>query len=243
MSLKDLLSAEGRLKFRIQWNTKKLLQRYAQSDARMEAADKLKSIGTPEAIYALARRFSVNSENLGIDNDEKRQVGEVLVDFGEKAVEPLRRYIRNHDGVTWAIDCLKKLEPEEQLVPFLVQQLQRGDPVHIRGEKATQILHALETLHDPRVVEGVIPCLESPDDTVRFAAVDCLEAHADERARDALLEALVSELEDSMRVRTRLAEALERLGWDVKGFRKKVEEALPQPYRLNSKGRIYKLTG
>jgi HEAT repeat protein len=90
----------------------------------------------------------------------------------------------------------------------------------------------------PDIVEGVIPCLKSPDDTVRFAAVGCLEVHADERARDLLLEALVNPDEDSIRVRTRIAEALERLGLDLKGYRKKAEESLPAPYRLNSRGQV-----
>ena len=53
MALKDLLSSEGRLKFRVQRNTKMLLERYAQHDARMEAADKLRAFGTPDAIYGV----------------------------------------------------------------------------------------------------------------------------------------------------------------------------------------------
>jgi HEAT repeat protein len=110
--------------------------------------------------------------------------------------------------------------------------------VHIRGDKATQILKALESLEDPSVVGGVIPCLKSPDDTVRFAAVECLEVKDDPRAREPLLETLVSPEEDSARVRTRIAEALERLGWEVKGFRKKVEESLPESFRVTSKGRV-----
>jgi hypothetical protein len=40
----------------------------------MEAADKLKEIATPEAIFALARRFSATSENLGVDQEEKKHV-------------------------------------------------------------------------------------------------------------------------------------------------------------------------
>ena len=88
------------------------------------------------------------------------------------------------------------------------------------------------------VVDGVIPCLKSPDDTVRIAAVECLEAHADEKAREPLLDALVSDDEDSVRVRTRITESLERLAWDVKGFRKKVEAVLPEPYRVSSKGKV-----
>ena len=55
--LKDLMSSEGRLKLRIRRSTKTLLQRYAQSEARMEAAEKLRSIGSPEAIYNLAYHY------------------------------------------------------------------------------------------------------------------------------------------------------------------------------------------
>jgi HEAT repeat protein len=238
MNLKDLLTSEGRLRLRIERSTKTLSQRYAQHEARMEAADKLQEIGTPEAIYGLARRFSATSENLGIDQEEKKHVQDVLVGFGEKAIEPLKRYIKNHDQVTWAVDALKQLVPKEKLIPFLLQILRGGDPVYIRGEKANQILKALETLGDPEVVPGVIPCLSSPDDTVRFAAVECLSAYGDERAREPLLEALVSPDEDSARVKTRIGEALEKADWDVKGYRKKVEAVLPPPFRVSSKGRV-----
>lgn len=238
MAIKDLLTSEGRLKFRVQRATKTLLERYAQHEARMEAADKLREIGTPDAIFGLARRFSATAENLGTDQDEKKRVQNVLVAFGDKAIEPLEKYIRSYDKVTWAIDALKELEPVDALLPFLFDVLKEGDPVRIRGEKAHQILKALEALDDPKVVDGVIPCLSSPDDTVRIAAVECLEAYADEKAREPLLEALVSPDEDSMRVKMKIGEALEKLAWDVKGFRKKVESALPEQFRVTSKGRV-----
>jgi HEAT repeat protein len=237
MNWKDLLTSEGRVRFKIEWNTKKLLQRYAQPDVRREAAEKLRRIGSPEAILSLARRFSVTTENLGVDQDEKQYVRDILVEFGEGAIDPLERYLRSYDQVAWAIECLKVLEPSSRLAEFLLAILHQGDPVQIRATKATQVLHALETLQAPGIVEGVIPCLASADDTVRVAAVDCLEAQADDRARDAMLEALVNE-EDSLRVRDRIAEAFEKLGWDVRGFRKKVEEALPPPYRVSSRGRV-----
>lgn len=240
MALKDLLTADGRKKFRLERLTKTLLERYAQSEARMEAAEKLRSIGTPQAIHSLARRFSATSENLGIDQDEKQHVRNMLVAFGDAAVEPVIRYIRSYDRVTWAIQVLEELQPVDVLVKFLFEALHEGDPVYIRGEKATQIIKALESMEDPSIVEGVIPCLESPDDTVRIAAIECLEKKADESAREPLLEALVNPDEDSARVRTRIAEALLKLGWDVKGFRKKVEENLPEGFRVTSKGRVTK---
>ena len=238
MNLKDFLTSEGRQKLRIERNTKTLRERYAQHEARMEAADKLQSIGTPDAIYGLARRFSATSENLGIDQEEKKHVQDMLVGFGDKAIEPLKRYIKSHDQVTWAIDALQQLIPNDRLIAFLLEILRGGDPVYIRGEKANQILRALEHLNDPAVVEGVIPCLRSPDDTVRFVAVECLAAYGDERAREPMLEALTSPDEDSARVKTRIGEALEKADWDVKGYRKKVEAVLPPPFRVNSKGRV-----
>jgi HEAT repeat protein len=236
--LKDMMSAEGRLKLRIERNTKTLLERYAQSEARMEAADKLKDIGSPQAIYSLARRFSATTENLGVDQDEKRHVRDMLVAFGQEAVEPLQLYLRRHNQVTWAIDALSALRPDEEVAPFLIEILQEGDPVHIRGDKASQLITALEEMKVDGVLEGVIPCLKSPDDTVRFTAVECLEAHGDERAREPFLEALVNPDEDSVRVQMRIAEALERLGWEVKGFRKRAEAVLPAPYRVSSKGKV-----
>ena len=118
MNFKDFLTSQGRRKLRIEWNTKTLRERYAQHEARMEAADKLQAIGTPEAIYGLARRFSATSENLGIDQEEKRHVQDVLVGFGDKAIDPLKRYIKNHDQVTWSIDALKQLLPKERLIPI-----------------------------------------------------------------------------------------------------------------------------
>ena len=238
MAFKDLLTSEGRLKYRIQRKTKTLLERYAQHDARMEAAEILREIGTPEAIYGLARRFSSTSENLGTDQEEKKRVQDVLIAFGDDAVEPLQRYIRSYDKVTWAIDALKQLQPRDELIPFLFEVLSEGDPVRIRGEKAHQILKAFEDLDAPEVVEGVLACLKSPDDTVRIAAIECLGSYADERAREPLLEALVSPDEDSMRVKMTIGEALEKLEWDVKGYRKKVESALPEQFRVTSKGRV-----
>ncbi len=125
-----------------------------------------------------------------------------------------------------------------KLLPYLVDILKDGDPVYIRGEKATQILKTLESMADPSVVDAVLPCLKSADDTVRYAAVECLEAHGDEKAREPMLATLTSEEEDSARVRTRIAEALARLRWEVKGYRKKVEALIPAPFRVTSKGLI-----
>ena len=135
----------------------------------MEAADKLREIGTPDAIYGLARRFSATSENLGTDQEEKKRIQSVLVGFGDEAIEPLQRYIRSYDKVTWAIDALERLQPYDELIPFLFEVLSEGDPVRIRGEKAHQILKALETFRSSLDRRRCHPVLEESP-TIRCAS-------------------------------------------------------------------------
>ena len=98
----DLLSREGRQAARIRRAAKTLTERYAQPEPRMDAAERLVRIGTPEAIYQLARRFTITSGNLEQDDQEKRWVRDLLVEQGEPVVAPLRRYIKGHDEITWA---------------------------------------------------------------------------------------------------------------------------------------------
>ena len=65
----------------------------------MDAAERLLGIGTPEAIYQLARRFTITSGNLQQDDQEKRWVRDLLVELGEGAVAPLKRYVAGHDEI------------------------------------------------------------------------------------------------------------------------------------------------
>lgn len=234
----ELLSREGRKALRIRRAAKTLTERYAQPEPRMDAAERLVRIGTPEAIYQLARRFSITSGNLEQDDQEKRWVRDLLVEQGARAADPLRRYLKGHDEITWAMDALAKLLPSDVLAGFLFEVLQDGDPVSIRGSKAVQILDFLAGLETEGAAAPVTRCLASSDDTVRIAAVAALRAYADPATREALLEAFVADEEDSVRVRIAIAELLADLEWEVRGHRPGVERVLPDGFRVSSRGRI-----
>ena len=234
----ELLSREGREAARIRRASKTLTERYAQPEARFDAADRLVGIGTPEAIYQLARRFTVTSGNLQQDDQEKRWVRDVLVEQGDRAGAPLRRYVAGHDELTWAMDALLQLLPAEELAAFLFEVLQDGDPVAIRGSKAVQILHFLAELDTEGIAAAVARCLTSSDDTVRIAAVSALRGYADPATREALLEAFASDEEDSVRVRIAIAELFADLEWEIRGHRPAVERVLPDGFRVSSRGRI-----
>lgn len=231
-----LLSKEGRRAFRTRRAAKTLTERYAQPEMRQDAAERLVAIGTPEAIYQLARRFTMTAGNLEQDDQEKRWVRDLLVEVGEPAVAPLRRYLSGHDEVTWAMDALRELLPAEDLAAFLLEVLQDGDPVVIRGPKAAQILEFLAAVEAASAAAGIARCLESSDDTVRIAAVRALAEKRDPTVREALLRALVSDEEDSARVRIAIAGVFADLGWEVRGFRPAVERVLPEGFRVTSRG-------
>lgn len=231
-----LLSKDGRRDFRIRRAAKTLTERYAQPEMRQDAAERLVALGTPEAIYQLARRFTMTAGNLEQDDQEKRWVRDLLVEVGEPAVAPLRRYLSGHDQVSWAMDALGELLPPDDLAGFLLQVLKDGDPVTIRGPKAAQIVEFLAGVEAESAAAGIARCLESSDDTVRIAAVRALGGKRDPAVREALLRALVSEEEDSARVRIAIAEVFADLEWEVRGFRPAVERVLPEGFRVTSRG-------
>ena len=239
----ELLSREGREAFRIRRAAKTLTERYAQPEARQDAAERLRKIGTPEAIYQLARRFTMTAGNLEQDDQEKRWVRDLLVELGDGAADPLRRYVAGHDEITWAMDALRELLPGAELQRFLFEVLADGDPVAIRGPKAAQILEFLAGVEAGGVPAGVARCLSSSDDTVRIAAVQALRAHRDPATREALLEALVSEDEDSARVRIAIAGLFADFEWEIRGRRPAVERVLPEGFRVTSRGRIVHAAG
>lgn len=239
----ELFSPKGREALRIRRAAKTLTQRYAQPEARQDAAERLRDLGTPEAIYQLARRFTMTAGNLEQDDQEKRWVRDLLVELGDRAAKPLRRYVSRHDQITWAMDALGELLSARELAEFLLDALAEGDPVAIRGAKAAQILEFLAGVEAEGVPAGVARCLGSSDDTVRIAAVSTLRAHRDPETREALLAALVSEEEDSARVRIAIAGLLADLEWEVRGHRAAASRVLPPGFRVTSKGRIVRAAG
>jgi len=88
----------------------------------------------------------------------------------------------------------------------------------------------------PEIAQVLRQFLSDDDDDVRIAAIDAI-AEIGEDLREPLLEAFL-EADDRPRIRIKIAETFADHDWAVKGYRPKVEQALPEGFHITAKGLI-----
>ncbi len=102
-----------------------------------------------------------------------------------------------------------------------------------------QILVALEEHKHPAIRAEVERFLEDVNEPARFHAASTLLAQDDEAAVPALAHLLGDE--ESVRVRTRIAEGMAARGWTVpEDERDAVRRSLPPAFSLDAAGRVTK---
>ena len=218
---------------------KRIANKNTTAELRYGAADKLKALGTPEAIYGLLGRYNFSSDKNIENNEEKENVKQIVLSFGNKSVDPLKRYIKNFATVAWPIKILQEIVSEGELISFLLSVLETE---HImfnerEVEKRIELLNHLREFKHPEISEKVVKLLNDFDDRVRFAAIEILEIGGDETTREALLN-LFNDDNESIRMKTKIIEVFSKTGWKVTGFRNKIEENLPEGYKVTREGRI-----
>ena len=82
MGMFDLFSKDGREQRARDKNTAAAINKYKQSPDRMKALQALRDDGSPEALYALIRRFGMMYDKTIEDEQEKEWVFEMLVGKG-----------------------------------------------------------------------------------------------------------------------------------------------------------------
>jgi len=247
MGLFDLFaSKEDRAQGALQKLQQKLLQKYGPPENRAKVIDQLYELGTPEALAVLCMRFTIRVDPTITDDDEKERVLRLLVEEGEEAVEPVRKFVRQHEeGIAWGVRALARILPAERLGAFVLEELTHLGQVYTRDpEKKLTLLTWLR--EHPAGVTGeaveaaVLPLLEDFSDDVRITATRALAALAGgERTRAALIELLLRDKEN-LRVRGEIFEALAALGADVKGHRPSVEPLVAEPFYLDREGQVKK---
>jgi HEAT repeat protein len=217
--------------------TKRLTETGGEDGPRVEAAEKLVEWGTPESLYALLKRFTISSNNISQDVEEKRYVVRMLVNKGAGAVQPILQFIKKNHQVEWPVQALTQILPREELVPRLVEALEYvGLGEFTSPEHRTSLIKAMHGNVTPEIANTIRQFLKDDDDDVRIAAIHAL-AEVGESMREPLIEAYI-ESEDRPRIRIAVAEVFADQEWPVKGFRPKFEESLPDGFHLNAKGLI-----
>jgi HEAT repeat protein len=216
---------------------KRLTETAGEDGPRIEAAEKLSEMDTPEATYALAKRFTMSSKVITQDIEEKRMVVQLLVDKGEDAIDPILRFLKSHHQVEWPVRALTQILPTDQLVPKLVDVLEKValNPF-TSPEHRTSLIKAMQGHVTPEIAATLKKSLEDDDDDVRIAAIEAI-AEVGEEVREALLEAFIKS-DDRPRIRIAIAELFADRDWPVKGYRPSIEASLPQGFQLNAKGHI-----
>ena len=217
---------------------KRLTEPLGEDGPRIEAAEKLAEWGTPEAIYGLLKRFTISSKDMTEDINQKHRVVAILVEKGRDAVDPIFRFIGTHHQVEWPIQALFEILPREELVPKLVATLEKvaASSAFTPPEHKSDLIRAMRGHVTPEIAAVLRQFLADDDDDVRISAIEAL-SEVGEDMREPLLEAFL-EAEDRPRIRIKIAEIFADHDWAVKGYRPKVEQALPEGFHVTAKGLI-----
>ena len=217
---------------------KRLTESQGEDGPRIEAAERLAEWGTPDALYALLKRFTISSKVITQDIEEKRMVVRMLVDKGQDAVEPILRFLSTHHHVEWPVQALSQILPQEELVPKLVGALEKvaAASEFTPPEHKADLIRAMRGHATPEIAAVLRRFLSDDDDDVRIATIDAL-SEVGEDMREPLLEAFL-EAEERPRIRIKIAEVFADHDWPVKGYRPKIEETLPEGFHLSAKGLI-----
>ena len=210
----------------------------SQSADRWGAMEKLRDVGTDEALGALCRRFSFTYDKTIEDQQEKDWTVASLVSLGEAALGPLRRYMKNAKHLGYPLKALGQMTNESTIFEVIDELLGDEEPGYVRDPKRRiDIIEWLGewTAKPADIVSRVLPYVEDFDENVRFKTLETISLKPDESAAETICRAMVREEEESKRFQVRCAEVLAEHKWPITSHKDDVKNLLP---KLSNKFRI-----
>jgi hypothetical protein len=216
------------------------IERRVQNYDRQEAIDALAAMGSADAAEVLLKRFTFHIDPSITDQEEKDSAFRGILRAGAQAIEPVRAFAAKAESLAWPMKLMKELVGETEYVEELLRWLSAWDTEYAKFvEPKLQILAELEERRNPRIVAEVEPFLEDVNEPARFQAAATMLAQADAGVVPALVNLLLTE--ESVRVRSRIAEGLAAQGWAVEAeHRDAARKALPGSFTLDAAGRVVK---
>src|SRR5947209_476879 len=239
MGLLDMLGMGGPAG-KVRRLQKKASAKFGPAENRQGAIEELGALKTEAAVEALLMRYTFRVDPGITDDEEKARVLALIMQAGDVALGPLKRFISSRDEISWPLRALDGLLPEADVLKFLVEVARKVGGEYSRvPEKKVLLLHALSAHKSPGIPSAVLPFLDDMDDGVQIAAAEVIARQQDPVGREPLIQHFLKAHEgNNARVREALAGLLADSGWDVKGYTPKVEAALPAGYKLDSRGKI-----
>src|SRR5262249_4247764 len=146
MGIFDLLSKEGRSRSALERHIKKVNDKFVAAAERCRAMTNLREIGTDDARYGLLRRFAFVSEGKVMmgemsDEAEKQWVIDTMVDLGERAFAPVRRFLLEGETVSNPLRILEHIAKPDKVLEVIDEMCEREEPGYTRHpQKKVQML-------------------------------------------------------------------------------------------------------
>lgn len=222
-----------------QRTVKKAHNKLSQSVERWGALEKLRDIGTDEALYQLLRRFSFASLKSVDDEQEKAWVVQAMIAIGERGLGPLRKYMKSTSTIAYPLRILEEVADRDQALDIVDELLADEAPGYTKDtSKRSQLIDWLAEWPagtEDDAVKRVTPYLADFDEGVRFAAVEALSLRCTEDAAEPLIDALLNEDEESGRLKARIVEVLHDQSLPLGERKKEIGKVLPD---INSEFRV-----
>ncbi len=223
-----LFSKEKALQRTIEKATNKLAQ---QAD-RWGAMEQLRDNGSSDALYGLCKRFSIVSMKGSEDEQEKQWVVDTLTGKGEVALEPVRRYLKNHAQLSYGLQVLGRIVSRDKALEVVDEILESERPGYTRDpERRLDVIKWLTEWGGANedLIPRLAPYVKDHNEDVRYFAAEGL-AHIDlEKTSAHLIEALTNPEEEAGRFKRRLAEILSEGGIALGDAADRVKAALTGP--------------
>lgn len=221
---------------------KKVKEPHGDPATRINAAHRLREMGTPDAILGLLDRFTISASPSRQDEEEKEEVLAWLIEFGESCVPSLVQFLKRERQVYWPARALRRILPAEEASRKINEILtHHWENPPASSEPQAQLIRFLEGMYSAELEETVFRYLEDEDDDLLLAALDYVFHRPEERGREPVLNCYLDS-EDRPRIRTYILDRFVEKNWSVRGFRPRVEETLPQGYVMTRDSTI-KLVG
>lgn len=250
MKFDALLSFVKNFSFNMKRST--LMNKHSPSENRYAAFDYFRkkidkalnvkdTVAVEELIGILLGRLSFQISNSIKDSEEKDAIKDLLKNYAENSVEPVKKYIINNDSIAHAIELLGDLKGKDYKLDFLEKILTTEDSLFNDRlvEKRIEIMKQFAGETRPGILQKAKYFLNDSDDRLVIASIRLIRDYVfeedDEDVRTAIIEKLVDP-ETSMRLRIELLHVIIKQDWKVSGFKKKLEEMLPNGYFINAQG-------
>lgn len=198
----------------IQKHAERVMDKRAMSPDRFGSIEFLCKLNTPEAWRAVLTRYNFSVDPSITDREEKQFIYESVIANPEKAVEPVREFLRTAQALNWPLKMLREMLEPADFIAEVLEFLETFDTGYEKNaERKSELIMAVEEPADERVSAVVLKFLEDFTEDVRFHAVRTLAVQGSDEARDPLLKLLLTD--ESMRIRTTVTEALSERGWLV----------------------------